>query len=184
ETPTDGGANNVYDVQVQASDGLNTSLAQSIAVTVTDLNDTAPAITSAASANVAESSTTVLTLTTSDLDTVGGPVTFSIAGGADASKFTIVGNQLRFLSARDFETPTDGGASNVYDVQVQASDGLNTSLAQSIAVTVTNLNDNTPAVTSDGGGANAALSVAENSTAVTTVAATDADGTLNPLTYS
>ena len=40
---------------------------------------------------------------------------------------------------------------------------------------MTAVNDNTPVITSDGGGASAAINVAENSTAVTTVTATDAD---------
>ena len=47
----------------------------------------------------------------------------------------------------------------------------------SIAVTVTNVNDLPPVITSDGGGASATVSVAENTTAVTTVVATDGDGT-------
>ena len=37
------------------------------------------------------------------------------------------------------------------------------------------MNDNAPVITSDGGGASAAINVAENTTAVTTVTATDAD---------
>ena len=56
-----------------------------------------------------------------------------------------------FASAPDFETPTDAGANNVYNVQVQVSDGTNTD-TQDIAVTVTNLNDNAPVITSNGGG--------------------------------
>ena len=45
---------------------------------------------------------------------------------------------LSFLTAPDFEAPTDAGANNVYDVLVQASDGslIDT---QAIAVTVTNV---------------------------------------------
>ena len=42
-------------------------------------------------------------------------------------------------------------------------------------MTVTNANEN-PVITSNGGGANAAISVAENTTAVTTVTSTDVDG--------
>jgi hypothetical protein len=56
---------------------------------------------------------------------------------------------------------------------VQVSDGTLTD-TQAIAVTVTNAND-APTITSNSGGATAALNVAENSTAVTTVTATDVD---------
>ena len=51
-------------------------------------------------------------------------------------------------------------------------------------MTVTAVNDNTPVITSDGGGATAALNVAENTTAVTTVTATDADLPAQTLTYT
>ena len=65
---------------------------------------------------------------------------------------------------------------------VQVSDGTNTD-SQAIAVTVGNLNDNAPVISSNGGGANASISMAENATAVTTVTATDADPGAT-LTYS
>jgi hypothetical protein len=48
---------------------------------------------------------------------------------------------------------------------------------------VTAVNDTAPVITSNGGGATAAITVAENSTAVTTVTATDADGG-STLSYS
>ena len=105
-------------------------------------------------------------------------------GGADAAKFTINATTgvLEFVSAPDAEVPTDAGGNNVYDVQVQVSDGTNTDV-QDIAVTVTGVNDNTPVITSNGGAATAAVNVAENTTAVTTVTATDADAGAT-LTYS
>ena len=46
------------------------------------------------------------------------------------------------------------------------------------------VNDNNPVITSNGGGASAAVNVAENSTAVTTVTATDADLPGQTLTYT
>ena len=187
EAPTDAGGNNVYDVQVQVSDGTNTDV-QDIAVTVTNVNDNTPAITSnggaaTAAVNVAENVTAVTTVTASDAD-AGGTLTYSITGGTDAAKFTINATTgvLQFISAPDFEGPTDAGGNNVYDVQVQVSDGTNTDV-QDIAVTVTGVNDNTPVISSNGGGATAAVNVAENSIAVTTVTAADAD-TGATLTYS
>ena len=72
---------------------------------------------------------------------------------------------LRFLAAPNYEAPTDAGANNVYDVTVQVSDGALTD-TQAIAVTVTAVNDNSPAITSNGGGATATISIAENTTAV------------------
>ncbi|WP_341674836.1 cadherin domain-containing protein [Niveibacterium sp. SC-1] len=178
ENPTDAGANNVYDVIVQVSDGSITD-AQAIAVTVTDLNDNAPVITSdgglsSAGVTVAENAQAVTAVAASDAD-ANSTLHYSIVGGADAGKFVINAGtgQLSFVSAPDFENPTDAGADNVYDVIVQVSDGSNTD-TQAIAVTVTNVNE-APVITSDGGGASAAVSVHENGAVVTTVTATDPD---------
>jgi Cadherin domain len=66
---------------------------------------------------------------------------------------------------------------------VQVSDGSLTD-TQAIAVTVTSVNDNNPVITSSGGGPTASVSVAENTSAVATVAATDADLPGQTLTYS
>ncbi len=179
EAPADAGADNVYDVKVQVSDGVNVDT-QDIAITVSDVSDTPLVITSdgggsTAAISVAESSTAVTTVTAVDIDS-GATLTYSISGGADAAKFTINATTgvLAFVSAPDAEAPADAGANNVYDVQVQVSDGTNVD-TQDIAVTVTDINDNAPAITSNGGGATASVNVAENTTAVTTVTATDAD---------
>jgi type III secretion system FlhB-like substrate exporter len=172
ETPTDAGGDNVYDVTVQVSDGQGSTDSQAIAVTVTAGNDNAPVITSGATASVAENTTAVMTVTATDADQPAQTLSFSIAGGADAAKFAINASTgaLSFLAAPDFETPTDAGGDNVYDVTVQVSDGQGSTDSQAIAVTVTSANDNAPVITSG-----ATASVAENTTAVMTVTATDAD---------
>ena len=54
----------------------------------------------------------------------------------------------------------------------------------SITVTVTAVNDNQPVITSNDGGETATIDVAENSTAVTTVTATDADLPAQELDYT
>ena len=131
----------------------------------------------AASVSVAENTTAVTTVTATDPD-VGQTLSYSIIGGADASKFTIdaTTGALSFITAPNFELPTDAGGNNVYDVIVQVSDGHGGIDTQAIAVTVTDVFENAaPIITSNGGGDTAAVSVAENTTAVTTVTATDPD---------
>ncbi|MDA1230707.1 MAG: cadherin domain-containing protein, partial [Planctomycetota bacterium] len=88
--------------------------------------------------SVAENTTAVTTVTATDADMPAQILTYSISGGADAAKFTINSSTgvLTFITAPDFETPTDFGANNVYDVVVQASDGVLFD-SQAIAVTVT-----------------------------------------------
>jgi Ca2+-binding RTX toxin-like protein len=145
---------------------------------VTNVNE-APVITSngagaTAAVSVAENSTAVTTLTATDPD-AGSTVSFSIVGGADASKFTInaTTGALSFVTAPNFEVPTDAGLKNVYDVIVRASDSILFD-DQALAVAVTDVNE-APVITSNGAGATAAVSVAENTTAVATVTATDPD---------
>lgn len=139
----------------------------------------APAITSngggsTAAVNAAENQTAVTTVTATDAN-VGDTLTYSIIGGADAAKFAINSSSgvLTFLSAPNREAPTDANADNIYVVTVQVSDGMLTD-SQTISVTVTNVNE-PPVITSNGGGATAAINVADGQTAVTTVVATDVD---------
>ena len=140
----------------------------------------APVITSngggaTAAVNVAENTTAVTTVIASDADPLDS-LPYSIAGGADAALFSINATTgvLSFVSAPNAESPQDAGGNNVYDVTVQVSDGAATD-SQAIAVTVTDVNEFAPAITSNGGGATATANVAENTTAVTTVTASDAD---------
>ncbi|MFS2197867.1 beta strand repeat-containing protein, partial [Pseudomonas sp. Pseusp3] len=170
---------------VSSADGTLTS----VTVHIAGSNDS-PTITSngggaTASINVAENTTAVTTVAATDADLPAQTLGYSIVGGADAAKFSIVSGTgvLSFISAPNFEAPTDSGTNNVYDVIVRASDGTLFD-DQAIAVTVTGVNDNSPVITSNGGGATASINVAENTTAVTTVAATDADLPAQTLGYS
>ncbi|HEX6640208.1 MAG TPA: Ig-like domain-containing protein, partial [Thermoanaerobaculia bacterium] len=136
-----------------------------ISVDVPETNGV-PTFTSTSTPSVLEGTTSVVTLTATDPE--NDPITFSIAGGADQARFTIVaGDQLRFVSAPDFEVPTSFGGGNVYVVTVTADDGQGGTTDQTITVTVTNL-DEAPFFTSG-----SSFNVAENTTAVTTVVAED-----------
>ncbi len=93
-----------------------------------------------ASITLAENITTVTTVIGSDVD-AGTSLTYSIIGGADAARFSITaGGSLAFVTAPDFEAPTDVGGNNIYDVIVQVSDGSLTT-TQAIAVTFTDVSN-------------------------------------------
>jgi hypothetical protein len=142
--------------------------------------NTNPAITSPPVATVAENTSTVMTVTATDIDVPPQTLTFSIAGGAEQSRFTITSaGLLSFKSPPDFEAPTDTNGDNVYQVVVQVSDGNGGTATQTISVTVTPVNDNAPVFTSPD-----AVNVTENSTSVLTVMATDADRPPQTVTYS
>jgi Ca2+-binding RTX toxin-like protein len=151
--------------------------------------DHAPVITSGGggdTANVSapENTTAVATVTATDQDS-GQSLTYGIAGGADGSLFEIdsTTGALAFLAARNFESPGDANADNIYEVTVQVDDGAGGIDTQAIKVGVTDVAE-APAITSDGGGDTASISIAENTTAVTTVSATDEDQPAQSLTYS
>lgn len=105
------------------------------------IDATAPTITSASTANVAENTTAVLTVTATDGGSGLTATPYSITGGADQAKFTInaTSGALVFASAPDFETPTDVGANNVYNVIVGATDVAGNTGTMAIAVTVTDV---------------------------------------------
>jgi len=116
----------------------------------------APTITSngggaTAAINVAENSTTVTTVAATDADS-SDTITYSITGGADSAKFSIVEatGVLTFASAPNYESPTDSDTNNTYQVIVQASDGNGGTDTQTITVTVTDVNETpSPAPTPD-----------------------------------
>jgi len=100
--------------------------------------DRPPSFTSAASATVPEGTIGVFYTATAN-DPEGKPVSFTLSGGADMSRFIITAaGALQFLSPPDFEAPTDANADNVYLVAITASDGTQ-SATLSLAVTVTDV---------------------------------------------
>ena len=62
EAPTDSDGNNIYEVEVTANDNNGNTTAQTISVTVTPVNDNAPAFTSPTTASVSENTTAVMTV--------------------------------------------------------------------------------------------------------------------------
>jgi hypothetical protein len=164
-----------YAVTVTLTSGGATVASAGYTLAVGDLNDNAPVVTTNATQTVAENATVVAALTSTDVDTVGTkPATFSITGGANAALFNIVGGNLVFKTAPDYET-----GAHSYQVQVSASDGVNTT-AKMITVNVTDVNDNAAVITTA-----STLSVATNTTVVAALTSTDADtvGT-NPVTFT
>ena len=97
----------------------------------------APSFTSASTASVAENSSgTVYTAAATDPD--GNALTYSLSGGTDQSDFQISGSgALSFISSPDFEAPADANGDNVYQVNIQVSDGSATATL-SLSITVTN----------------------------------------------
>jgi acid phosphatase type 7 len=102
-----------------------------------------PSITSngggaSASISVPENETAVTDVEAADPD--ADPLTYSLAGGADADAFRLDPSSgvLTFAAVPDFEKPADADGDNVYLVAVSVSDGRAASDAQELSVHVTN----------------------------------------------
>jgi len=115
-----------------------------LTITVTGINDT-PTITSndggdEASISIKENTSAVTMVAATDVDD-GATLEYKIAGGADAAQFKIDNTgALSFIAAPNFESPADIGTDNVYDVVVQAWDGL-AGDTQTLHVTITDENE-------------------------------------------
>jgi hypothetical protein len=141
ESPADSNGDNVYNLQVTATDGVGGTAVQNITVKVTGVNDNSPVFTSVATFNVAETSTDVGTVTATDADLPAQAISYSITGGDDQNKFVITNTgALKFVAAPSFTNPSDKDANNIYDLQVTANDGDGRTTVQNISVSVTQIN--------------------------------------------
>ena len=173
ETPADTGQNNIYNLNVEASDGTD-SVSQAVSIEVSDIeNEGNPIITGLASAiSVDENQQSVTDFTVADPQ--NDTITYSLSG-VDQALFTLTFNGSAAslsMNAVDYENPSDSDSNNIYAVSVNFSDDLNTT-TQAIELSINNLNDNTPAFDVDFA---TSVSINENQTSVTTIQANDADG--------
>lgn len=173
ESSEDVDSDNVYEVTVRASDGTNeTDL--SLIVSVTDMSE-APVFITSNEATVSENTTLVAMLEATDED-ADAVLTYNIVDGFDQDMFTLSEQTLSFATAPDFELPVDSDVDNVYEVNVQVTDGTHVSQL-ALLVTVTNI-DESPILTT-----NTSLTIVENTTTPVILSAEPAvaDATL---TYS
>ena len=100
-------------------------------------------------------------------DQEGDTIIFTVSGDELAISSS---GELTFVSAPDYETKAS------YSATVTASDSINFS-TQDITITITNVNDVAPVITSE-----STFSAAENQTTIGTVTATDEEG--DDITFS
>lgn len=109
------------------------------------VEDNRPHITSALEINFQEGACYVLydAQTTDPNDSEGNGLTYSITGGADATKFSIHPStgQLSWANfSPDFEMPGDANQDNRYEVTIQVRNALNLTDEKALVVTVTDAN--------------------------------------------
>jgi len=139
-----GGSYNSGTNQTNAT-GSNRNAAGSITITLVSetLPDTTPpTFPSAETFNSPENQTSVATIIASESATI------TIYGGEDQAKFSISkltdsSTALSFVTAPDFEAPTDVGTNNTYIISFKAVDGAANIGYETVTITVTDVLDTT-----------------------------------------
>ena len=138
ERPADSNRDNVYLVTVQVSDGRYYGSFE-VTVTVEAVNEP-PDITGDEAISYQENSDRALE-TYRATDPEKTDITWGLSG-ADSGAFAIgETGVLTFLNAPDYESPTDSGSDNVYEVTVEATDEDGETGRLEVQVTVTNVTD-------------------------------------------
>lgn len=104
---------------------------------------TAPTFTSSSTFSAAEN---IATSTTAATIKVSESATVTISSGADASLFNISASDsvtalIKFKSSPNYESPTDVGGNNVYEITLTATDTAANAGTRSITITVTDVVD-------------------------------------------
>jgi VCBS repeat-containing protein len=147
-----------------------------IVIAVYAFDSTAPSFTNSTTFSFSENS---VTSTSAATITVNESSTITINSGSDSTLFTVVFSdsltaRIRFLTSPNFESPTDVGANNAYDLSVRATDSYGNYANQSITISITNVNE-APTITTNSSGVTHSVTQAENISAVITYAASDVD---------
>ncbi|NEQ95443.1 MAG: PKD domain-containing protein, partial [Cyanothece sp. SIO2G6] len=128
----------ILGVNVEVSDGTLMATA-TMTVDVTDINE-APEFSSSDSFTATENTLAVATVTAIDPENTA--LTFSLSSSPDQALFDLDAStgSLSFNSPPDFEAPLDSNGDNVYQLQLQATDGVNF-ITQDVTVTVTDIEE-------------------------------------------
>jgi hypothetical protein len=124
--------------------------------------------------------TSVGTFSTTDPGDVVGPWIYSLVSGTGStnnSYFSLSGDTLHSSA------PVDREIYPTLSLRVRTTDSDGFYFEKVFTVTVNDVNEFPPVITSNGGGATASISIPEGTTAVTTVTSTDGDAT-STRTYS
>ncbi|MFY0605444.1 MAG: hypothetical protein JXR10_01945 [Cyclobacteriaceae bacterium] len=168
ENPADNNADNAYLIDVIAIDAAGNATTQTVTITVTDIDEIDPVFTSGTEVDFAENGTGAAYIMEA---TDANALTYSIATVKDYGQFNVSNGVVTFATAPDFENPTDADEDNTYEIDVIATDGLN-SVTQTVTITVTDIDEIDPVFTSG-----TEVDFAENGTGVAYIAITNEPAT-------
>ena len=140
ERPADSNRDNVYEMTVRASDGRYYGTLDAT-VTVQAVDESPEFRSGSQDSFVYKENGSSDIYTYRATDPEGADVAWGWSG-TDSSAFTInEAGVLSFVSPPDYESPTDSGRDNVYELVVEASDEQPKTTRLEVTVTVTNLTD-------------------------------------------
>ena len=137
ESPVDQNQDNRYDFEVTVDDGKGGESVVQLSATVLDTNEP-PVISVNSTPSVTENRMAIdvgISATDVDQDTL----VYSLSG-TDSGHFIIDAQAglLTFLTAPDFESPTDANADNIYNIEVTVADPDGLTAQQAISLSITN----------------------------------------------
>ena len=146
ERPADSNRDNEYLVTVRASDGRYYGTLE-VTVRVEAVNERPEFRGGSTATFVYQENGTSDLYTYRATDPEGNDVAWGLSG-TDRGAFEISETGvLSFIDPPDYESPTDSGSNNVYEVTVEAGDGEGNAAELEVTVTVTNLTDRLPVIT-------------------------------------
>jgi len=169
ENPSDSDGDNVYGLNVLATDSTGKSDSQFLEFRVNDRLGDEPIDVSVAAGERA-----IATLPTED--SAGRAISKYKLSGPDAKRVKVVNNELQFKATPDPSNPKDVGKDNEYNFTLTAINVKNIAIVQEVTVSVESAQSGPPVITSNGGGSTASTAVDENTTFVTNVNATSGNG--------
>jgi hypothetical protein len=177
ESPSDFNLDNTVEFTAVVSDGSLTAQAD-YSFEIIDVNES-PSIATTKISDIAEGVSSIATISASDPD-AGASLSYSLVdsnGAKDEGLLSINSSTgvVAFIAAPNFETPTDVGADNKIEFSVLVSDG-SLEVSQDYLFSITNVNEAPTISTSS-------FSIAEGSTAIGTIAASDPDAS-STLSYA
>jgi Ca2+-binding RTX toxin-like protein len=138
EAPGSAAGTNTYDVEVTAT-ANGKSDQQNVTVSVTNANEAPSLSVPSLTPSVAENTTQVAVLSTTDVD-ASDAATYRLTGD-DAALFVVADGVLSFRSAPNFEAPGSAAGTNTYSVTVTAVDAGGLTSSKSLTVSVTNVSE-------------------------------------------
>ncbi|MEO1590856.1 MAG: sialate O-acetylesterase [Cyanobacteria bacterium J06632_22] len=178
ERPQDSNRNNIYSVRVRVTDAQGAFDDDGYTIRVLNRREPfnrRPRLIPGAGRRffVQENTPFVFDFRTfDDRSREGDGITYSITGGNDANLFEIdaVTGELSFKEAPDFEAPQDSNRNNIYSIRIRVTDAQGAFDDDGYTIRVLDqVNEGPPAVaiTSNGGGDTAALTLDEGQQVVT-----------------